>query len=277
MPSIYNYLNYREYIRDYFIEQKQFKKQLTHRAVLKKMGITSTGFLSNVIAGKKNLNDEMAGNLGKIIDLASRERQYLNNLVAYTQSKSIEEKKKHLDRLLAMRKSELAYMNDGQFSIFSQWYYVYIRDLLCFFHFKDDYSTLAGMLDPPIKPEEAEAAINDLEKLGFISRDSEGYFRPRDRLVTTGDEAHSVQLANFQLATMDLAKRSLKKHPSDKRDISFVSLTLSVESFARVKSEIQAFRKRLLLMAKDEQKADRLYQCNIQFFPVTKQPGGHHE
>jgi hypothetical protein len=36
MPSIYNYLNYREYIRDYFIEQKQFKKQLTHRAVLKK-------------------------------------------------------------------------------------------------------------------------------------------------------------------------------------------------------------------------------------------------
>ena len=109
MPSIYNYLNYREYIRDYFVEQKQFLKQLTHRAVLKKMGITSTGFLSNVITGKKNLNEEMGKKLGKIIDLATRERRYLNNMVAYTQAKSIEEKKKHLDRLLAMRKSELAY------------------------------------------------------------------------------------------------------------------------------------------------------------------------
>ena len=158
-------------------------------------------------------------------------------------------------------------MSDDQLSIFSQWYYVYIRDLLCYFHFKDDYKALAGMLDPPIKPEEAEAAIIDLERLGFISRDSDGYYRPRDRLVTTGDEAHSVQLANFQLATMDMAKRSLEKHPAEKRDISFVSLTLSAESFAQVKSEVQAFRKRLLLMAKDEQKADRVYQCNIQFFP----------
>ena len=277
MPSIYKYLNYREYLHDYFVEQKQFQKQLTHRSVLKEMGITSTGFLSNVICGKKNLNDEMSKKLGGIINLAGRERMYLNIMVAYTQAKSIEEKKKHLDRLLAMRKTVMAHLNEEQFSIFSRWYYVYIRDLLCFFNFKDDYSTLAGKLDPPIKPEEAQAAIRDLERLGFISKDNDGCYRPRDSIITTGDEAHSVQLANFQLATMDMAKRSLKKHPADKRDISFVTLTLSGESFAFVKSEVQAFRKRMLLAAKDEQKPDRLYQCNIQLFPVTNQQGGDNE
>jgi hypothetical protein len=45
MPSIYKYLNYREYLHDYFVEQKQFQKQLAHRVVLKKMDITSTGFV----------------------------------------------------------------------------------------------------------------------------------------------------------------------------------------------------------------------------------------
>jgi uncharacterized protein (TIGR02147 family) len=277
MPSIYKYLNYREYLYDYFVEQKQFQKQLTHRAVLNKMGITSTGFLSNVITGKKNLNGEMSKNLGKIINLAGRERRYLNTMVAYTQAKAIEEKKKHLDRLLAVRKTGLAHMSEDQVSIFSRWYYVYIRDMLCFIDFKDDYRSLAAGLDPPIKPEEAESAIRDLERLGFIAKDNNGCYRPRDNLITTGDEVHSVQLASFQLTTMDMAKRSLEKHPAEKRDISFVSLTLSKESFAQVKSEVQSFRKRLLLMAKDEQKPDRVYQCNIQLFPVTEQPGGGHE
>jgi uncharacterized protein (TIGR02147 family) len=143
MPSIYHYLNYREYLRDYFIEQKQFQRQVTHRFVLKKMAITSTGFLANVISGKKNLNGEMSRSLGRIINLAGRERRYLNNMVAYTQAKSIEAKKKYLDRLIALRKTDLAYMSDGQFSIFSRWYYVYIRDMLCFIDFKDDYQSLA--------------------------------------------------------------------------------------------------------------------------------------
>jgi uncharacterized protein (TIGR02147 family) len=269
MPSIYNYFNYREYLHDYFIEQKQFQNKLTHRLILKKMGITSTGFLANVISGKKNLNLEMSKKLGKIINLADREQRYLVRLVMYTQSKSIEEKKKYLDQLMAMRKSDLTYISDTQFSIFSKWYYVYIRDLLCYYDFKNDYEALAAKLEPPISPDEAQGAIEDLEKMGFIIRDENGFFRPLKKIISSGDETHSVQLANFQLTTIEMAKRSLKQHPPEKRDISFVSLTLSSDSFAKVKSEVQEFRKKLLLTAKDEQYPDRIYQCNIQLFPVT--------
>ena len=130
--------------------------------------------------------------------------------------------------------------------------------------------TLARRFDPPIKPEEAEQAVRELEKIGLIAKDKDGFYRPVKNLITTGDEAHSVQLANFQLTTMDMAKRSLEKHPAHERDISFVSLTLSPESFTEVKSEVQMFRKKLLLMAEQEVKPDRVYQCNIQLFPVTK-------
>jgi hypothetical protein len=40
-------------------------------------------------------------------------------MVAYTQARSIEPKKKYLDRLLAMRKTDLVQISDGRFSIFS--------------------------------------------------------------------------------------------------------------------------------------------------------------
>lgn len=269
MPSIYNYFNYREYLHDFFVEQKQFQNKLTHRLILKKMGITSTGFLANVISGKKNMNPEMTKKLGKIINLASREQRYLVWLVLYTQTKLIEEKKKYLDQLMAMRKSDLTYISDAQFSIFSKWYYVYIRDLLCFYDFNNNYDELATKLEPPISPDEAKEAIEELEKMGFIMKDDKGFYRPLQKVISSGDETHSVQLANFQLTTMDLAKRSLKKHRPEKRDISFVTMTLSAESFLKVKSEVQAFRKNLLLAAKNEEHPDRIYQCNIQLFPVT--------
>ena len=90
MASIYKYLNYRDFLRDVFVEQKQLQHPLTHRAVLQKMRITSTGFLSNVIAGKKNLTREMGGKLGKVLRLARREQKYFAFMVSYTQAKSLD-------------------------------------------------------------------------------------------------------------------------------------------------------------------------------------------
>jgi uncharacterized protein (TIGR02147 family) len=277
MPLISNYLSYRDFLRDLFIEQKQLASPLTHRFILKKMGISSTGFLSNVIAGKKNLSRGQSTKLGRILGLAQRERQYFRLMVTYTQAASLEDKKKHLDRIMEMRYSKLCQLNEKQLDLFSKWYYVYIRDMLFFIDFKDDFETLARLLDPEIKPSEAQEAIEALSEMGFIAKDERGFFRPVEKIVTTGDEAHSVQLANFQLTTMDLAKRALEMVPSQKRDISFVSLTLSPETFAAVKSEIQSFRKKLLLIAKDEAHPHHVYQCNIQFFPVSKDVEAGHE
>jgi uncharacterized protein (TIGR02147 family) len=277
MPSIYSYLNYRDFLKDVFVEQKQIEKPLTHRVVLEKMGISSTGFLSNVIAGKKNLSAGQSDKLSRILRFASRERRYFSIMVTYTQARTLEEKKDNLDRLMAMRKTSLSQMHESQFDIFSHWYYVFIRDMLCFVEFSDNYDALAQMLDPPIKPAEAKQAIADLLALGLIAPDAKGFYRSKDRLITTGDEVHSVQLAHFQLATMDMAKRALEKHVASQRDISFVSLTLSPDSFAKVKSAIVAMRKKLLLIASEESCPDRVCQCNIQLFPVTKALGGDHD
>jgi uncharacterized protein (TIGR02147 family) len=277
MPLIYNYLCHRDFLRDLFIEQKQLSRPLTHRLILKKMGISSTGFLSNVIVGKKNLSREQSTKLGRILGLAPRERHYFRLTVMYTQVKSLEEKKKFLDRMMQMRNSKLCRLSEGQLDLFSKWYYVYIRDMLFFVDFKDDYEALAHLLDPAIKVAEAQEAIEALSGMGLIAKDERGFFRPVEKIITTGDEAHSVQLANFQLTTMDLAKRALEMVPANRRDISFVSLTLSPETFAAVKSEIQSFRKKLLLIAKEEVHPLHVYQCNIQFFPVSRDIEAGHE
>jgi uncharacterized protein (TIGR02147 family) len=50
-------------------------------------------------------------------------------------------------------------------------------------------------------------------------------------------------------------------------------MTLSRDTFQMVKSELQHIRKRIAKIAVDEDKPDRVYQLNIQLFPVSKKPG----
>jgi uncharacterized protein (TIGR02147 family) len=129
------------------------------------------------------------------------------------------------------------------------------------------------MLIPSITTEEAEKAVRDLEELEFIEKDAEGIYRQKSGTLSTGNEIRSLQVLNFQLETMELAKAALDRFPVEERDISCITMTLSKPSFDQVKAEVQAFRKRLAAIAAADEKADQVYQCNVQFFPMTKKEG----
>lgn len=270
MINIYEYQNYRTYLQDYFKEEKERNPRFSHRAVLMKMGISSTGFLANVMSGKSNLTNAHIARLGKILKLSARDTQYFENLVHFTQSKTIEEKNEYYERISASQKYKLKVLSKKQLCLYEEWYYSVIRELLYFIEFKNDFCALAKMVDPPIRAQEAKKAIETLNKLGLIKKDTKGVYKQTDAVVTSGDEVDSFHVANFQLSTMDYAKRALEKVKGKDRDISVVTMTLSEESFLKIKQEIQEFRKKLCRIAEMESAPDQVFQLNINLFPVTK-------
>jgi uncharacterized protein (TIGR02147 family) len=160
-----------------------------------------------------------------------------------------------------------------QLNLFSKWHYVVMRELLYFHRLKDDFRSAARMLIPAITAEEAERAVRELETLEMLEKGADGFFVQKDSTISTGNEIRSLQVANFQVETMELAKTAIDRFPMEERDISCMTMTLSQSSFEQVKSEIQAFRKRLSAIAVADEKVDQVYQCNIQFFPVTRKEG----
>jgi uncharacterized protein (TIGR02147 family) len=270
MPDVFEYFDYRQFLRDLFEEKKRENRQFSHRAVLQKMGITSTGFLANVISGRKNLTQVQVQRLNQILKLKAGESRFFESLVLFNQAKSLEEKNGFMKRLVANQKVGTKPLARKQLNLFSKWYYVVLRELLYFHRLKDDFRSVSRMLLPPIGAEEAEKAVREMEELELLEKDAEGFYRQKDVSITTGDEIRSLQVANFQLDTMDLAKAALDRIPVEERDISCLTMTLSPESFSQVKTEIQAFRKRLAAIAFADEKVDQVFQCNIQFFPVTR-------
>jgi uncharacterized protein (TIGR02147 family) len=163
-------------------------------------------------------------------------------------------------------------MDANQYEFYSKWYYSAVRELLNTVDFKDDYRLLAKSLNPSITPDQARAAISLLKDLGLIKKNEKGHFRPANALITTGDEVkvNSLKVATFQMGMMDLAKESIDRHPSRNRDVSTLTLSISKDTFEEMKAEMQAFRKKLMGMAERSRAVDRVYQLNMQFFPLSR-------
>ena len=145
-----------------------------------------------------------------------------------------------------------------------------MRELVGIAGFKEDPEWIAKTLTPNITPQDAARALDDLQKLGLLTRDTAGVLKQSDSVVSTGDEVASAAVAQF-LKIMALRGIESVDHVAAKdRDVSSVTLTLSEENFQRCKTLVQKFRKELLALANDDKNPEAVYQINFQLFPLTQ-------
>jgi uncharacterized protein (TIGR02147 family) len=268
--SVFAYNDFRRYLKEHFAALKEARPSFSHRFLLRKMGITSSGFLANVISGKRNLPHVHASALAEALGLGRKAGRYFETLVAFNQAKKTADKARLFRELLAQKPADLQTLEGAQLRLFSTWYHVAIRELAFFHPLHHDYAALARKLLPAIRPGEAKAAVEDLLAAGLLERDRRGALRQRQAVLSTGDQVRSVQAAAYQRATMDLAKEAIDRVDAADRDISTLTLTLSDAAFRAAVEEIRSLRKRLLRLAVDEPAPDRVFQCNLQIFPVTR-------
>ncbi len=269
-PSVYAYSNSRQFLRDWFRGRKQESRDISHRSVLRQMGVSSTGFLANVMSGKNNLTPSHVQALVRIMKMRKSEAQYFEALVHFTQDSSLDQKTRHLEKMESSRPPELKTLGPEQFKLFEEWHYPIIREWVSCVPCRDDYKEIAKRFSPRITPKQAEDGFKALERMGLIRRRQDGVWEQVDGIVTTGDEISSHLVKHFQAQTADKVRHVLETYPTSERDISVLTLGLSEETFKTICEEIRALRKRILKLASEEKNPQRVYQCAFQAFPVTQ-------
>jgi uncharacterized protein (TIGR02147 family) len=271
--TVFDFTDYRLFMKAYYQFQKRKNPAFSHRYFALRAKVNSSGFYKNVMDGKRSLGRSLIVRFAEAMELRKKESDYFENMVYFSEAKTVEEKRIYFERMMALRKLDAYLVQSSQFEFYSKWYYSAIRELIGLIRFKDDYAALARLLDPPIRPDQAEKAIKVLEGLKFIAKDEKGIYRQAQNHITTGSEVESLNVANYQIACMELAKEAIDRHPPAHRDMSTLTLSLSKPAYEAMKEEIIAFRKKLLAMEKQFPKADRVYQLNTHFFPLSKIPG----
>ncbi len=236
-----------------------------------KMGMKSPAFYLDLVKSRRNLSFKSIPHCCKALGFNKEESEYFENLVLFNQAKTIEEKNRFYQKMLNNKKVNMNLISKEMYEFYSKWHHTAIREMLFYYPFKNNYRDLAKQLYPSITEDEAKKSIELQERLGFIEKSDFGY-KQKTPTITTGDEiTQAFEVANFQLNTMDLAKHALDNFSAKTRDISTLTLSLSEKGFKNIKSIIQNTRKDILKEAQLDENESKVYQINLQLFPLTKE------
>lgn len=270
--DIHEYADYRALLRDLYLDRKRKDARFSYRLIANKAGFLSAGFFPQIIQGKTNVSIRTALSLASVFKLKAYEVEYFENLVHFNQAKTQSDKQHYFQRLIALKKGKLKTLEESQFEFFTKWYYPAVRELLGIIPFQGDYKEIGAALVPPIGAAQARDAIEVLERLNLIRKNPYGIWERLDASLTTGDVWQSTAITGFQLETLDLARRSYDLTDKAFRAHSTLTLCISNCEFRWIKGELGALRKRVLEMAKNTPHPDRVYQLNINLFPLSQVP-----
>jgi uncharacterized protein (TIGR02147 family) len=273
MPNIFNFMEYRRFLLAVYAEEKAKNSRFSYSVMAQQAGFRSKSFIKLVIDGKKNLSRDSITAMNKVLKLTGKSFSYFCDLVAFNQAKTATEREALLVRLFSYRKRNPSRLVvQKQYDFYAKWYHNTIRELVTGAKFNGDYRLLGKMLRPAITARQARESVQLLLRLGLIRQEGPRLV-PSSPLITTGDEVVSTAVRKFHEQNMGLAVASMDTCPADERDISCLVLGLSARGMERIKTETQAFRKKLLAIAQEDKTPGRVYHYNIQFFPTSKKRG----
>jgi uncharacterized protein (TIGR02147 family) len=270
MQKVFRYLDFRQFLADYYLEKKGATTFFSYRYFSKKAGIKSPVFLKLVIDGKRNLTNAMIDKFCFALDLGKRETLFFRNLVLFNQARSPDEKQNYYSYLLPMMTSvDERQLTADQYRFYAKWYNSIIRELVCLHDFKDEYALIARMVLPPIKPSEARESIELMLRLGLICKGADGRYAQTDKAVTSGYDMVSAARREFNLAMVSLAKEAGIALTADKRSITGITIGISPTCYQVLLVELDAFKKRVISIVNNDEKSSQVYQFNFQLFPLS--------
>jgi len=270
MPDVFEYIQYRDFLKDFYMEKKKANPSFSYQVMANQAGFASKSFLPHVIEGKKNVSEKSLSRLLKALSLKPKQEEYFRLLVSFNQAKKMEQQKYFLGQLIQFQQSNKVKMIlRERYELFANWYNAAILEMISKGAFDGDLKKLAKTLVPAITVKQARDSLAVLLRLGLIIKKDER-FEAANTSLSTGDALHSVAVADFHRQSMAIASEAIKNCDAKHRDISCIVGSISEDTYEIVKNEISLFRKRLCSIIDREKTGDDVYFINFHLFPVTR-------
>jgi uncharacterized protein (TIGR02147 family) len=272
MKRLFEYFDYQEFLRDFYEEKKRDNPYMSYRYLGSHMHL-DPGSLLKILQGKLHLAERSLTQVCEFFKFSERESRYFEMLISYNKAKKTSDIKLYFEELMALRETRARPVEEFQYAFYQKWYHSAIHALLSIYEFRGSFKKLASLLTPPITAQQAQDSIHLLMKTGMVKLGEDGIYRPTDAFVTSGEKWHSAAIRDFQIETINLSAQSLDLHAKENRDISTITVALSLKDLPEIRERIRQLRQSILTLDNDN-KPDTVFQINIQAIPVTQPLGG---
>lgn len=276
--EIHDFLEYRPFLRQAIEREKTTGRIGGQRDVAMFLGLKSSGHVSWILQGKRNLSPRLVPRIAQMLALSQPEEEYLGLLVEHNDSENPDDRRRlmaAISRIQSLRKRRIA---PGKVAYLSSWKHATVRELLALGRFrKSDAALLGQQLLPACDAQEVRESLELLEELDLAASDEEGVLHRTDSMVAVGADCSPEAVRHFQDSILELSRQALRNIPREERHITTITFSASPERFQKIRAKIQEMRQEILTLIRTDPTPSVVYHLSIQAFPASRPFGQNHE
>ena len=272
MTDLFQFTDFREYLRRYYDDRKKRNPRFSYQLLAQKAAIRNRGFIYNIIKGTHKVSKDHCRKLSLALNHTKKEARYFAAIVNFTQAKNEEERTEFLEEIRHIRTIEnipQSIISREHYEYLSKWYYSAIRSFIDLYPIRDNYELICEKIYPPVTVAEVKKSLALLERLGLIEKDEKGIFRVTGKSVKADKNLARIAMSRFHLECTELAKQAILHPPSKDFIVSSLTLGISEKTYAQLHEETIRFKNRVIELANADEHADRVYQYQLALFPLT--------
>lgn len=268
-PAIFAYNDYRLYLKDCLESLRETRPWFSLRYLAGQLELDA-GNLVKVIQKERHLPDRCLALLSTELGLNLRESEYLEHLVRFAKARNSKKEQAAYERLLDLKCAKPEVLGRDQYAFYKDWRCTAVLAILHLDDFRATEAAIADLLLPKSSVEDVHRILKLLEELGLARRGKAGRWIASKSSLTTGEAWKDLSVRAFQRETLILALQALDQIPKEERDISTLTVTLSSDSLVKVRALALDFRKAVLELAAQAPRSSRVWQINLQTFPLSR-------
>ena len=269
MKPVFEYLDYRNYLKDAFDERKANDPFFSYRMLAEFLGL-DTSNVFRILHGESQLPARCQSRALEFLGLSGRSAEFFILLIGYARERGAKAKKEILEKALSLRDVARRQLEEEQLAVyFGNWWVVAVRSLLEVLDGRNVPSELSKRLVPAVSEADIERALGALKELGLVKKASSGRLLLAEPHVTAGGEVRTKAVRQFQKQILSLASDSIERFPRDQRDVSTLTLAVDARAFAEIREIIRECRRQIQKRVEEAKAPDRVMQLAMAFFPLA--------
>lgn len=270
--TIFDYVDYRAYLRDSYLAHKKLKKEYSFQYFSKKIGFASRAFLKMVMDGKRNLSLQAVEKVNRAFKHGKGESEYLRAMVLYAHAKSDDERRIYLDKMSSLKpRFRMAAIEREKYEVLTDKIYLILREAVEHPDFKEDPHWLCEKLRFTATPERIRDVLNTLLRLGLLARGEDGRLRQVDAVISTPRKVEIVDAFRYHDQILNLTRQALMTDPASFCDVTSMTIPIPAELLPKIHQLADEFRAKIAqLVNAGSREYHEVYLVNVQAFPVTR-------
>jgi len=268
MRSIFEYLDYRDLLRDAFEDRKATSGLYSYRMMAEALG-QDTSNIFRILQKDAHLPARCQSRAIEYLGLTGRSAEYFVLLIAYARERNQKARHEILDKAMALRDVACRDLVDRELAYLRDWWSAAIRSLVEVTKGRGQPALLSKMLHPEVPEADVARSLELMLDLGLLKKASSGRMVLAEAHLNAGGDEKAQAVRHYQRQILALASESLERWPREARDVSTLTLAVDEPAFAEITLMLREFRQQIQKRVEEATHPDRVMQLSMAFFPVA--------